>query len=72
MNERNIATQIAASFNYCVLGVAPLYVDPNDITPESVDVLEPEDVLRAGDALCFPKAYFCEVRADWKFMKDLF
>ena len=49
--------------------MAPLYVDPNDITPESVDVLEPEDVLRAGDALCFPKAYFCEVRADWKFIR---
>lgn len=65
------ATEIAASFNYCVLGVAPLYMDPDNITPESVET-DPEEVFRSGEALHFPKAYFCEVRADWKFMKDLF
>ncbi|CAE7426321.1 F5 [Symbiodinium microadriaticum] len=64
------AVEIAASFNYCVLGLAPLHVDPNDITPEAVEQTNPEDLL-AGDAVVqFPKGYFCEVRADWKFMKD--
>ena len=59
----NVA-KIAASFNYCYLGVAPMYLDPNTINPAQ----SAADVV--GEKKCFPRAYFSEVRADWKFMKD--
>ena len=63
-HDRCLSTRI-----YCFLGLAPLYVDPNNITPEGVDRTDPEDLME-GEFVAFPKAYFCEVRADWKFMKD--
>ena len=59
--------KIAASFKYCFLGVAPMYLDPNNISPEAVEQ-SAADVM--GEKLHFPRAYFSEVRADWKFMKD--
>ena len=44
-----------------------MYLDPNTINPESMEQ-SAADVV--GEKKCFPRAYFSEVRADWKFMKD--
>lgn len=59
--------KIAASLNYCCLGVAPMYVDPDNMRPELVEQ-SAADV--PGEKLQFPRAYFSELRSDWKFMKD--
>ena len=44
-----------------------MYLDPNHINPEAVEQ-SAADVM--GEKLYSPRAYFSEVRADWKFMKD--
>ena len=58
--------QIEASFNYCVLGGAPLYLDPGNLSPENVPL---DSCLLVGETTTFPKGYMSEIRADWKFMK---
>ena len=44
-----------------------MYLDPNNINPEEVEQ-SAADVM--GEKITFPRAYFSECRADWKFMKD--
>ena len=63
----NGLAQIAASFNYCRIGAAPCTLDVASLRPETV---EQEASAIVGETLKFPPAHLCEVRADWKFMKD--
>ena len=59
-------SKIAASFNYCLLGAAPTYIDAAELRPENV---EAHESMIPEPKTTFPKSFLSEVRADWKFMK---
>ena len=65
LSQRDL-TKIAASFNYCFIGAAPKFIDPEQLQPELV---EKEASEIPGAVIRFPPSHLCEVRADWKFMK---
>ena len=58
--------KIAASFNYCLLGAAPTYLDAAELRPENV---EAHESMIPEPKTTFPRSFLAEVRADWKFMK---
>ncbi|CAE7893586.1 unnamed protein product, partial [Symbiodinium microadriaticum] len=59
--------QIAASFNYCLLGAAPTYLDAAELRPENV---EAHESMIPEPKTTFPRSFLAEGRVVMAWLSD--